>query len=184
METPEAIEAALMEGAVNRREREERFERLMREHGPAVARIASVYERNAASRDDLVQDIALAMWKALPGFRGECSERTLVFRIAHNRGLTHIERRRRGSFLGLDDAPEATDVGATPEMQATAGELRQRLIEAVHAIPLGHRQVIALLLEGMTHSEIGEVLGISEGNVAVRAARARKELRERLGEMR
>jgi RNA polymerase sigma-70 factor (ECF subfamily) len=184
METPEAIEAALMEGAVKRREREQRFERLMREHGPAVVRLASVYERDAASRDDLVQEIALALWRALPGFRGECSERTLVFRIAHNRALTHVERSRRGLAFGLDDAPDVADERATPEMQATALQLRERLLETVQAIPLGHRQVIALLLEGMTHAEIAEVLGITEGNVAVRAARARKELRDRLGDIR
>jgi RNA polymerase sigma-70 factor (ECF subfamily) len=181
METPGTIETALMEDAVKRRKWEECFERLMREHGAAVVRLASAYERNRASRDDLVQEIAMALWKALPAFRNECSERTLVFRIAHNRAVTHIGRRRRGAAVGLDDATEIADQRGTPEMQASAGESRERLLEAVRAIPLGHRQVIALLLEGMTHAEIAEVLGITEGNVAVRAARARKELRERLG---
>jgi DNA-directed RNA polymerase specialized sigma24 family protein len=86
METPgvtqAATQAALMEDAVKRREWEEHFERLMREHGSAVVRLASAYERNTASRDDLVQEITLALWRALPGFRGECSERTLVLRVA------------------------------------------------------------------------------------------------------
>jgi RNA polymerase sigma-70 factor (ECF subfamily) len=172
-----------MENAVKRREWEERFERLMREHGSAVVRLASVYERNTASRDDLVQEIGLALWKALPAFRNECSERTLVFRIAHNRAVTHLDR-RRGAAAGLDDAAKIADYRGTPEMQASAGELREQLLKAVRAIPLGQRQVIALLLEGMTHAEIADVLGITEGNVAVRAARARKELRERLGDMR
>lgn len=173
-----------MESAVKRREWEEHFERLIREHGAAVVRLASAYERNTASRDDLVQEIALALWRALPGFRGECSERTLVFRIAHNRAVTHVERSRHGAAVGLDNATEIADHRRTPEMQASAGELRERLLEAVRAIPLGHRQVIALLLEGLTHAEIAEVLGITEVNVAVRAARARKGLRERLGDVR
>jgi RNA polymerase sigma-70 factor (ECF subfamily) len=68
-------------------------------------------------------------------------------------------------------------------MQASAGELRTRLMDAVRAIPLGQRQVVALLLEGLTHAEIADVLGITESNVAVRAVRARKELRERLGDI-
>ncbi len=184
METPGATEAALMEGAVKRREWEEHFERLMHEHGAAVVRLASAYERNAASRDDLVQEIALALWRALPGFRGDCSERTLVFRIAHNRAVTHVERSSRGAAVGLDDATEIADDRRTPEMQASTRELQTRLLEAVRAIPLGHRQVIALLLEGLTHAEIADVLGITEANVAVRASRARKELRERLGDIR
>src|SRR4030095_8654443 len=101
METPRATEVALMEGAVKRRAGEEHFERLMREHGASLVRLASAYERNTASRDDLVQEMALALWRALPAFRGECSERTLVFRIAHNRAVTHVGRNRRGAAIGL-----------------------------------------------------------------------------------
>ena len=78
--------------SVDRGALERQFERMMREHGPSVLRLASVYTRNPASRDDLAQEIALALWTALPRFRGECSERTLIFRIAHNRALTHVAR--------------------------------------------------------------------------------------------
>jgi RNA polymerase sigma factor (sigma-70 family) len=173
-----------MQMTAYRRALEEQFERLLREHGSAIGRLASAYERNAASRDDLIQEIALAIWRALPHFRGECSERTLVFRIAHNRAITHVGQGRRRTAVGLDDAPDIPDHRATPETHAHATALRARLLEAVRDIPLAYRQVIALLLEGLSHAEIAEVLGISEGNVAVRATRARKELRSRLGETR
>ena len=68
---------------------EVRFGRLLQEHGPALNRLAAGYEWDPVERQDLLQDIALAIWRALPAFRGESSERTFVFRIAHNRGLTH-----------------------------------------------------------------------------------------------
>lgn len=68
---------------------EERFTRIMREYGPAWSRLAFGYEKGEAAREELVQEIALAVWQALPHFRGECSERTFIYRIAHNRGLTH-----------------------------------------------------------------------------------------------
>ena len=179
----EAIEVGAMAGSVERHEKD-RFERLMREHGPAMVRLATAYERNAASRDDLVQEIALALWKALPGFRGECSERTLVFRIAHNRAVTHIVRSRRGAPVEIDHARDIADRRATPELQASAGQSRERLLAAVQSLPLGQRQVIVLLLEGMSHAEIADVVGTTEGNVAVRATRARRELRELLGDLR
>lgn len=179
METDTALQATFMGSAV---ERQEQFERMLREHGQALARFASAYERNVSSRDDLVQDIALALWRALPKFRGDCSERTLVFRIAYNRALTHIER-RRGGAVAIDELPEVADPAATPETLTAAGQLRNRLLQAVRELPIGNRQVILLLLEGMSHAEISEVLGITEGNVAVRATRARKELRELLGDV-
>jgi RNA polymerase sigma-70 factor (ECF subfamily) len=105
-----------------------------------------------------------------------------VFRIAHNRAVTHIWRRRQ--LPGeLDEEADVPDSRATPESQASAGELRDRLLAAIRKLPVGHRQVMVLLLEGMSHGEIGEVLGISEGNVAVRANRARNSLRNLLGEL-
>jgi RNA polymerase sigma factor (sigma-70 family) len=48
-------------------------------------------------------------------------------------------------------------------------------------LPVGHKQMIVLMLEGLSHAEIGEVLGITENNVAVRLTRARKALKEEMG---
>jgi DNA-directed RNA polymerase specialized sigma24 family protein len=79
----------------SRRALEERFERVLGEHGAAISRLAYSYEAVAGIREELVREIALAIWRALPHFRGECSERTFVFRIAHNRGLTHVRRASR-----------------------------------------------------------------------------------------
>lgn len=183
MKTVAKIEPFAAGAAVDRRALEEQCERLMREHGPSVVRLAAAYESNPANRDDLVQEIALALWKALHQFRGECAERTLVFRIAQNRALTHVWRRKQ-SPGELEEADEVPDSRATPESQASAGQLRDRLLAAIRSLPVGHRQVMVLLLEGMSHAEIAEVLGITEGNVAVRANRARKELRNQLGELR
>ena len=46
-----------------------------------------------------------------------------------------------------------------------------------------HRQVVTLLLEGLSHREIADVLGVTENNVAVRATRARAALRVLLGDV-
>lgn len=157
----------------------ERFRRLMREHGPALWRAAGCYEARAADREDLHQEIWLAVWKALPRFRDECSERTFLFRIAHNRGLTHAWRRRPAS-LELDEAGEVADPGPGPEEDLEAARRREGLARAVRSLPPPQRQVCALSLEGLTHREIADVVGITENNVAVRLSRARDALRRRL----
>lgn len=74
-------------------EKEQRFAELLRKHGPGLGRIAASYAR-PADQADLGQEISLAIWNALDGFRGDCSERTFIFRIAHNRALSHLARRR------------------------------------------------------------------------------------------
>lgn len=56
------------------------FDRVLRDYGPALRRLAASWERDAAAREDLLQEILFALWRALPRFRGDASEKTFVFR--------------------------------------------------------------------------------------------------------
>jgi RNA polymerase sigma factor (sigma-70 family) len=162
---------------------EQQFERILGEHGAAISRLAFSYETVAAIREELVQEIALAIWQALPHFRGECTERTFVFRIAHNRGLRHVARRGppQQSLDDLEEAEEPVDLRPRPDEQLARMNQRERLLSGVQALPIAHKQMIVLMLEGLSHAEIGEVLGITDNNVAVRLTRARKALKEAMG---
>ena len=84
-------------------EREANYVRLMSTYDRSVRRLAMAYERDHALREDLIQEIWLALWLALPSFRGDCAERTFVYRIAHNRGVSHIQQARRGRAETLDE---------------------------------------------------------------------------------
>jgi RNA polymerase sigma factor (sigma-70 family) len=162
---------------------EHQFERILGEHGAAISRLAYCYEAVAGIREELTQEIALAIWQALPHFRGECSERTFIFRIAHNRGLTHVRRRRapQQSLDDLEEADEPVDTRPHPDEELAQMNQRERLASAVRSLPVPYRQMIVLMLEGSSHAEIGEVLGITENNVAVRLTRAKKALKETMG---
>lgn len=166
-----------------RRALEKQFERILAEHGPAISRLAFSFEVVAGVREELVQEIALAIWQALPRFRGECSERTFVFRIAHNRGLSHACRRRPAHHPldEIEEKHEPVDPRPDPNEQAAQMRQRTRLMSAIQSLPLAHRQIIVLMLEDLSHAEIGEVLGITENNVAVRLNRARNALKNALG---
>lgn len=145
-----------------------------------MSRLAYGYEKVASVREELTQEIALAIWQALPHFRGECSERTFVYRIAHNRGLTHACRRRPENEP-LDDLPgtfEPVDPRPRAEEQLAISSQHDRLRSAIQRLPLSYRQVVMLMLEELSHAEIAEILGITESNVAVRMNRARKALKE------
>jgi RNA polymerase sigma factor (sigma-70 family) len=157
-----------------RAELERLFGRLLAENGAALARLAASYSSTAADRDDLVQEIALAIWRALPRFRGECSERTFLFRIAHNRAVTHLTGRRPQAGV---DACDVADPAPNPEAGLARHQQGERLRRAVRDLPLLYRQAVTLMLEGMEYSEIALVLGISEGNVGARLSRARQMLR-------
>jgi RNA polymerase sigma factor (sigma-70 family) len=159
---------------------EQQYDRILREHGAALRRVSAAYEADPSRREDLFQEVCLALWQALPRFREEASERTFAFRIAHNRGLTHGWRARGSATADLEEAGEVADPRQDPESELQDGERRDRLREAVRRLPLAPRQVVVLSLEGLSQREMGEVLGITENNVAVRLTRARKLLRQAL----
>jgi len=157
---------------------EHEFDRLLAANGPALARLAASYTNTPSDRDDLLQEIALAVWQALRAFRGECSPRTFLFRIAHNRAIAHLSRTQaRFPAAEVDDVH---DPAPDPESGLAREQAAERLRRAIHRLPLVYRQAIMLALEDMGYAEIAEVLGISESNVGARLTRARQQLRESL----
>jgi RNA polymerase sigma factor (sigma-70 family) len=164
---------------VDRKILEEQFERILAAHGAALSRLAASYTNTTSDRDDLVQETAFAIWQALPQFRGECSERTFAFQIAHNRAISYLSRHREHKADPLEEV-EVPDPGPGPESDLARRQRAETLRRAVHGLPLAYRQVIVLTLEGLGYREISAVLGISESNVGVRLTRARQLLQDAL----
>jgi RNA polymerase sigma factor (sigma-70 family) len=154
-------------------------EHIVLAYEPALRRLAASYEANPAQREDLVQDMLLALLRALPRFRGESSERTFVYRVAQNRALSHLLRRPPASEE-LTKAYAEVDPRPGPEDLATESQRRDKLLAALRLLPLAPRQILVLALEGLSLRETAEILGISENNAAVRLSRARASLREAL----
>ncbi|MGH9688534.1 MAG: RNA polymerase sigma factor [Candidatus Acidiferrales bacterium] len=157
------------------------FEEIVRDYGAMIRRIVLSYERAPDLADELVQEIYVAIWRALPSFRGDAAVRTFVARIATNRAVTHVARAMKvPPSIALDDQiPSRKD---TPEHLAIARDRRAALMTAVQRLPLTYRQPVMLVLEGLTFDEVGQVLGITSNAVAVRMSRAKELLKNSIGE--
>lgn len=153
-----------------------RFDEVVGEHGPALWRVIASYAPPGAERDDLAQEVLVAVWQALPRFRGNSSTRSFVLRIAHNRCLSHVWRRARQPRAHQEPLDVADPRPAADELVAT-NERAERFLRHLRTLPLGQREVLALALEGLPHAEIAGILGITAENVAVRIGRARDALR-------
>jgi len=169
----------LNQEALDRESQKEKFERVLASHEPALSRLAASYTNTLSDRDDLLQEIAFAIWQALPGFRGECSERTFAFRIAHNRAITYLSKNRQQKIDPIEEI-ELRDPAPGPESSYSQEQRSRTLSQAVRGLPLAYRQVITLTLEGLGYKEISGVLGISESNVGARLTRARQLLQATL----
>jgi len=157
------------------------LERILRDHAPLARRLAASHEANAEAVRDLTQDILVAVWRAWPAFRQQCSERTYVARIAHNRIVSHIARAVRQPRLS-DFPDELASSEPSPEEVAIRHSDQQRLLFIVRTLPLAYREVAVLMLEGFTPAEVAETLGLTTNAVAIRATRARGMLRALLEE--
>lgn len=144
-------------------------------------RAAAAYEADPQQRQDLYQEMLLAVWQALPRLRETERLRTYLARIAHNRGVSHVDRavRRRVDGVGLEP-DELASAGAGPEGQLEAQSRQARLQAAVRELPLAWQQVVTLTLEGFTPREVADVLGLSANVVSIRLTRAKQALAERL----
>ena len=134
-----------------------------------MRRLSTVYAASPSDREDLVQDIFLAVWRALPAFRGDASERTWLYRIAHNVALTWQTRDRRRRFREavLDDHVQPTN-----ETDLRRLDLNRTIAKMTPA----DRTLTLLWLEGLSAAEIEHVTGVKAGTVAVRLSRIRKQL--------
>ena len=156
------------------------FEECLREHGPALWRVIASYAPRGSERDDLAQDVLLALWQALPRFRGQSSAKTFLLRIAHNRCLSHVWQRARRRSASAANLVELPDPRPGIDEQIAAQERAERFLGHLRTLPLGQRQVLTLCLEGLSHAEIAALVGITPENVAVRLGRAREALRRSL----
>ncbi|HWC95861.1 MAG TPA: sigma-70 family RNA polymerase sigma factor [Candidatus Sulfopaludibacter sp.] len=145
--------------------------------GAAMERLARVYEADADRRRDLAQEIHIALWRSFAGFDSRCSLRTWVYRVAHNAAISYVMRQRRNNapLVALEDIDSLPD-GRVGEESADRSRALERLLELVQRLKPLDRQVILSYLEGMDAVSIGEITGISPGNVATKIHRIKQLL--------
>ena len=153
-------------------------------YGAALVRLARAYEADPETRRDLLQEIHIALWRSLEGFDARCSLRTWVYRVAHNAATSHVIRQRRTNARALVSVEEieTTLGGNGGELVADHRKALHRLLTLIQRLKPLDRQVILSYLEGMDAVSIGEITGISPGNVATKIHRIKNVLARRFHE--
>jgi RNA polymerase sigma-70 factor (ECF subfamily) len=129
---------------------------------------------------DFTQDAFIRAFQRLGDFRGESAFGTWLHAITVSVSLNGLRKvkRLRTRETGLD---QAESLGSTT--RRADPDLRQRLTAAIDALPTGYRTVFLMHdVEGFTHEEIGQALGIQTGTSKAQLFRARGRLREALAD--
>jgi RNA polymerase sigma-70 factor (ECF subfamily) len=141
--------------------------------GGDIARFAIGYERDLAKRQELLQEIHVALWQSLAGFKDQCSLRTWVYRVAHNVGVTHVQRSLRMlKCIDLESQEFDFIVDEQADIEITERRLDlERLLALIHRLSPLDREIMLLYLEDLDAATIGEIAGISARYVATKVHR-------------
>lgn len=153
------------------------FEEIYRTFGDRMKSIAWNHLGNLSDAEDAVQETFLKIHRAAATFTGEASFSTWMFRILVNTCYDILrKRKRRVEETPIDDTSDTLDRSAASVDDAKRITLRKLLAE----LPEQRRSVFTLFeIEGLSHAEIGEILGISEGNSKWILFATKKELQEK-----
>ena len=145
--------------------------------GSSLERLARAYEADPEKRRDLSQDIHFQLWRSFQRYDARCSLRTWIYRIAHHVAASHVIRERRifSTLVSLEEIEVLPDKAEGPEAANKRVNL-DRLAALIQRLKPLDRQVIVCYLEDMDAASIGEITGLSPGNVAIRIHRIKKVL--------
>lgn len=144
---------------------------------------------------DLAQDIFVAAFKGLRGFRGESKFSTWLFRIAINQTKNRLKYlRRRHFFDGEQYTSEARETpdpltllpisGDNPEEAFLKKDFNAFVLKGIMRLQAEARQILILRdIEDMTYEELSQIMGLNLGTVKSRLHRARHALRKIVEEM-
>lgn len=168
---------------------QELFIHWISEHEKLLRHIINGFEAAPAIQEELFQEIALNIWRALPSFRADSAVKTFIARIAHNVLATHVAKavktlRTEQHSQSIDDSELIHNVGQsasvcpqlTPYQALAQNQRQKRLAQAIRLLTLEHQQVITLALEGMSYQDIADILAITTTSVGVRLQRAKAKL--------
>jgi len=159
------------------RHQQQRFESLLHEHRRIVFKVAGLYSRSAADRDDLVQEISAQLWRSFGSYdEGRAKFSTWLYRIALNVAISQARRWPEADRFEPLDAHHLETVGGGEPIPEQDERLTALYAFIGQLDPL-NRALILLYLEDRSYTEMAEILGLSETNVATKLGRIRQKLR-------
>jgi len=168
------------------------YDELVRRYQGRIYNLVYNMTSNREDTEDLLQEVFVKAYASLRRFKGDSSFYTWLYRIAVNRTINFLKKRKRRTAMSLDDVdvgierdPAYVELSSreSPLRDMSLSELQERLNTALQALSEKHRTVVVMHdIEGIPHEEIGRVLGCSPGTVRSRLFYARQRLQQELSE--
>ena len=161
------------------------FEELVLENEKNVYNLALKMTGSEEDALDISQEAFLRAYMKIGSFRGDSRFSVWLYRLTYNLCVDFMRRKPRDQVVSLTyqddsgnthdmDIPDFRDI---PEKVVLRQEMRKTINKGINALGSKHREILLMReISGMSYEDIGSILGISEGTVKSRLARARKSL--------
>lgn len=164
------------------------FSALMEQHFAMIYNLALRMSGNPDDASDLTQEVMIKLFKNIGAFESKSKFSTWVYRVASNTCLDELRKIKRKKTVSLDAeyetedgsvGYEAEDTAPTPDVSAERSELKTIVAKAVSRLGEEYRTAVILRdINGLSYTEIAEVIGCSVGTVKSRISRGRANLKE------
>ncbi len=155
--------------------REDEFIHLIQQNQGLIYKITTIYTRDREEQKDLYQEIVYQTWKSFDQFKKASKPSTWLYRVGMNTAITNLNRtKKRVTAVPLEglrlDFVDEFDSGMEEQIKVLYAKIRR--------LGLLDRGIVFLFLEGKSHDEIAEIVGISSSNVGTRLSRIKDKLRK------
>ena len=155
--------------------KEQEFLARIEQHKGILYKVSKMYMDTSDDQQDLFQEIVCQLWKAYDSFKGDSQFSTWMYRVAINTSIVFLKKEKRK----VDKYDLSTDNIRDEEGDSEIKENQlNHFYKAVQKLEKIDKAIIFYQLEGFSHKEIADNLGISEGNARVKLNRAKEKLKE------
>ena len=140
-----------------------------------ILKIARAYTVNVADKEDLINDIALELWKSFRRFKGDSKVSTWIYRVALNTSMNYKRKREKDKLFFPDDLNQFQNrelINDPPD--SSNSDILYQCIDELNQL---NKAIILLYLDGNSQDEISEITGISKTNVGTRISRIKEQLK-------
>jgi len=152
---------------------EREFLQAVDDHQRIIHKVCNLYVNNEQDRKDLFQEILFNAWKGYANFRQEAKFSTWLYRVALNTAISSYRKDRRQLQTAVLDPDDMMQHEKDGDQQQSAA-----LYKAIETLSPIDKALVMLYMDDYNHQEIGDTLGITANNVAVKMNRIKLRLKE------
>lgn len=155
----------------------ERFIKVIKDNEGLIFKVATLYTNNLQDKEDLYQEIVFQLWKSFDSFNEKSKLSTWMYRVAMNTAIYNLKSSKKQVNTSPINLHTMLFADVTDQLEEDRLKL---LYEHIQMLNLLEKGIILLFLEGKSHQEIAEIIGITTSNVGTKISRIKEKLKTQI----